>query len=232
MPPDQPPGPLPPQMLMLATTPPRTPLRIVDDTDDDASLIEAVAAGNSSRAVVLYDRLRPVVSRTIRRLAPRSLEHEDLVQQAFVELVVSLRSRPQVRSLDAWASTIAARTVYQRLRRAKLEERFAPVGPGDEGPDASMEGASAPGDGPLLTSVRRQALRQVAGVLAKLNQSRVQVFVLHDVHGFELKEIADILGITVANAQSRLVRGRGDVHAALEAQPELLAALHDEETGP
>lgn len=216
-------------MLVLAATPPRTPLRIVDDTEDDASLIEAVAAGNASRAVVLYDRLRPVVSRTIRRLAPRSIEHEDLVQQAFVELVISLRTRPQVRSLDAWASTIAARAVYQRLRRTRLEERFAVMN-GDEVEEAA-EGSAAPADGPLITSMRRQALRKVATLLSRLNQNRVQVFVLHDVHGFELKEISEILGITVANAQSRLVRGRADVHAALEAEPELSSAL-SEEAGP
>ena len=230
MPSDQPPGPLPPKMLVFATTPPRTPLRVVDDTEDDASLIEAVASGNASRAVVLYDRLRPVVSRTIRRLAPRSLEHEDLVQQAFMELVISLRGRPQVRSLDAWASTIAARTVYQRLRRTKLEERFGAVSSHEDAEDAA-DLATSQGDGPLTTTLRRQALRQVASLLEGLNQSRVQVFVLHDVHGFELKEIADILGITVANAQSRLVRGRGDVHAALETEPELFAALC-EEAGP
>ena len=229
MPSDQPPGPQTPEMLALASTAHRTPLRIVDDTEDDASLIEAVASGNSSRAVVLYDRLRPVVSRTIRRLAPRSVEHEDLVQQAFLELVVSLRARPQVRSLDAWASTIAARTVYQRLRRTRLEDRFAAVAPSDEDAETPLDRASAPGDGPLMTALRRQALRQVSSVLARLNQSRVQVFVLHDVHGFELKEIADILGITVANAQSRLVRGRGDVHGALEDEPELLAALREED---
>lgn len=215
---------------MAATPPPPRPrLRVVDDTDDDAALIEAVAAGNASRAVVLYDRLRPVVSRTIRRLAPRSTEHEDLVQQAFVELVISLKSRPQVRSLDAWASTIAARTVYQRLRRTRLEERFAPLQPGDADDEPVDVQVAAPGDNPLLTSLRRQALRHVERVLEKLNPSRVQVFVLHDVHGFELKEIADILGITVANAQSRLVRGRGDVHAALEAEPEVLAALREGE---
>lgn len=224
MPSERPPGSLPPEMLLLSTTP-RTPLRLVGDTDDDASLIEAVAAGDAGRAVVLYDRLRPVVSRTIRRLAPRSTEHEDLVQQTFMELVISLRGRPQVRSLDAWASTIAARTVYHRLRRLKLEGRFAAISP-DEG--EATDAMSAPGDGPLTTTVRRQALRQVASLLAELNQSRVQVFVLHDVHGFELKEIADILGITAANAQSRLVRGRGDVHAALEAEPELIAALSEE----
>ena len=217
-------------MLTLAKTAPRTPLRIVEAVEDDAALIEAVAAGDASRAMVLYDRLRPVVSRTIRRLSPRSLEHEDLVQQAFMELVISLRTRPQIRSLDAWASTIAARAVYQRLRRARLEERFAAVTPASE-EDSVLERVGAPADGPLLTTLRRQALRRVAVVLSKLNQSRVQVFVLHDVHGFELKEIADILGITLANAQSRLVRGRSDVHVALEAEPELLAAMR-EEAGP
>ncbi len=230
MPSDSRPTP-PSNVQLLATRPPRTPLRIVDDSEDDASLIEAVAAGNASRAVVLYDRLRPVVSRTIRRLAPRTPDHEDLVQQAFVELVVSLRARPQVRSLEAWASTIAARTVYQRLRRAKLEERFAEALPTDEDAETPVDRASGQGDGPLLTSLRRQALRRIAVVLSTLNQSRVQVFLLHDVHGFELKEIADILAISVANAQSRLVRGRGDVHTALEAEPELSAALR-EEAGP
>ena len=112
--------------MIPATTPPRQPLRIVDQLDD-AELIEAIASGDATRAVTLYDRLRPLVSRTVRRLAPRSIEHEDLVQQTFVELVISLRARPQVRSLDAWATTVAARTVLQRLRRLRLEDRFGAV---------------------------------------------------------------------------------------------------------
>ena len=172
MPPDQPPGTLPPQMLVLASTPPRTPLRIVDDTDD-ASLIEAVASGNASRAVVLYDRLRPVVSRTVRRLAPRSLEHEDLVQQAFVELVVSLRARPRVRSLDAWASTIAARTVYQRLRRVKLEERFGAVATGE---DLEESPAATNDEGPLVASVRRRRWYTVRAAMVEAHASRLRTW--------------------------------------------------------
>lgn len=212
--------------MIPATTPPRQPLRIVDQLDD-AELIEAIASGDATRAVTLYDRLRPLVSRTVRRLAPRSIEHEDLVQQTFVELVISLRARPQVRSLDAWATTVAARTVLQRLRRLRLEDRFGAVSAEDA--DVLIDRLIDTADGQWLTSARRQALRKIAQLLSSLNQNRVQVFVLHDVHGFELKEIAEILGITVANAQSRLVRGRGDVHAALEQDPELAATLRGED---
>jgi RNA polymerase sigma-70 factor (ECF subfamily) len=215
-------------MVPVNASPPRPQLRVVKSAPDDGALIEAIATGDESRAVELYDRLRPVVSRTVRRLAPRTLEHDDLVQLAFVELVVSLRSRPQIHALDAWACTITARTVFQRMRRARLEARFAVVT--DQDVDVLLEEVCDAVDSPMLTSARRLALRQIAGILARLNQNRVQVFLLHDVHGFELKEIAEILGITTANAQSHLVRGRGDVHEALEHHADLRSLLSGEDT--
>lgn len=206
-------------MALLGTL--RTPLRVVGSTPDDDALLEAVANGDAKVAVALYDRLRPVVSRTVRRVAPRATDHEDLVQQAFVELVTALRSRPAVRSLDAWASTITARVVYQRMRRQNVEARFAEVNA-----DA-LEDVATHVDAREQLS-HRELVRAVSRHLERLNQRRVQVFVLHDVHGFELKEIAGILDISVANAQSRLVRGREDVRRALEADPELCGALQRE----
>jgi len=211
-------------MLALAT-PPR-PLRLVRETEADDALVDAVARGDATRAAALYDRLRATISRAIRRVAPPSLEHEDLVQQTFAELVTALRRRPPVRNLDAFAAGIATRTVFQRLRRAKLEGRFCVSG---EGVLEVLEQATGDGEGPLEATTRRQALRKVLELLAALpNQARVQVFLLHDVHGFELSEIADILDLTTTNAQSRLVRGRKDVHEALAQRPELLAVLRGE----
>ncbi|MGV3619366.1 MAG: RNA polymerase sigma factor [Archangium sp.] len=199
-------------------------LRLVGSTPDDAVLIDAIERGDRTASVAIYDRLRPVISRTVRRVAPRGLEHDDLVQQAFVELIVSLRSRPEVRSLDAWASTITARVVFHRLRRDHLENRFAMID--DEG--GVIDRLVAPQLDPHHATAQREALSGVARCMAKLNADRMQVFVLHDVHGFELKEIAEILGISVSNAQTRLVRGRKELHQSLEAHPELRATLHRE----
>ena len=212
--------------MLALVTPPR-PLRLVRETEADDALVDAVARGDATRAAALYDRLRATVSRAIRRVAPPSLEHEDLVQQTFAELVTALRRRPPVRNLDAFAAGIAARTVFQRLRRVKLEGRFCVSGEGVM--EVLEQAASVDDEGPLEATTRRQALRKVLELLAALpNQARVQVFLLHDVHGFELSEIADILDLTTTNAQSRLVRGRKDVHEALAQRPELLAVLRGE----
>lgn len=199
-------------------------LRLVGSPPDDAVLIDAIERGDRSASSAIYERLRPVISRTVRRVAPRGLEHDDLVQQAFVELIVSLRTRPEVRSLDAWASTITARVVFHRLRRDHLETRFAVL----EDDGGVLEHLVAPQLDPHQAATQRQALSGIARCMAGLHADRMQVFVLHDVHGFELKEIAEILGISVSNAQTRLVRGRKELHQSLEAHPEWRAALHEE----
>lgn len=202
------------------------PLRLVSapDVDADQQLIDAIVRGDNSKARQLYERLRSTVSRAIRRAAPAELEHEDLVQQAFAEIAHALRARPRVRHLDGWASAIAVRAVYQRVRRTRLEDRFCVDAEGlEEVLDASTTTTTTSRD-----ASHRLLLKKVLELVRALpNQNRVQVFVLHDVHGYELSEIAEILGITVANAQSRLVRGRSDVHEALAARPELHDALKE-----
>lgn len=209
-------------MLLLCTAAIRAPLRLVGEVMNDQSLIDAVARGEASSALALYDRLRPLISKTIRRLTARGADHEDLVQQTFVELLVSLKARPAIRSLDAWAATIAARTAYQRMRRDKLERRFAASPFEQTAPDPAT-----PAAGPLTTTVHREAVERVLAHLEHVNGKHAEVYLLHDVHGFELKEIAEILGITVANAQTRLVRGRGDVRARIEKDVELTALLSE-----
>ena len=49
-----------------------------------------------------------------------------------------------------------------------------------------------------------------------MNRTRAEVLVLHEVNGMELTEIAHVLGISVAAAQSRLTRGRRELLQRLD----------------
>lgn len=187
---------------------------------DDTQLLTALRAGDPSAATALHDRTRRVVERTIRRLlGSRDLDSEDLCQLAFIELVNTIERFRGECPLDAWVSVVTARIVYKHLRRRKLERRVFSRNAIASVPDL----VPAPRHG----SVLRDLIRRVSDHLTTVDESRALTFLLHDAYGYDLKEIAQITGVSVAAAQSRLVRGRREVHERIASDPGLANALDD-----
>jgi RNA polymerase sigma-70 factor (ECF subfamily) len=181
---------------------------------DDSEILEACRLGDISAAGALHARVRPVVDATIARLLGRKdSRSEDLAQIAMTELVLSLGRFRGECSLDTWTRRVTAHTVYKELRRRKVEHRvFAPT----QSDDPSIHG-----NNPLDALEARDALRRVREHLDAIDGAKAWTLVLHDIGGYDLKEIAEITSTSVAAAQSRLVRGRADLQKRIEADPEL-----------
>jgi RNA polymerase sigma-70 factor (ECF subfamily) len=58
-----------------------------------------------------------------------------------------------------------------------------------------------------------------------MDEGRALAFLLHDVCGFDLREIAEMLDVSVAAAQKRLVRGRRELRERIGSDPELADML-------
>jgi len=183
---------------------------------DDARLVAAIRSGNAALAGAFYDRTRPVLARTVHRLlGAADNDFDDLVQVAAIELLHSLDRYRGDCSLDTWASTIAANVVYKHIRRRGLERNI-------------FARELAPEDVPQ-TAHQRPVLRamvdQVMQHLGQIVHERAWTFLLHDVHGYSLDEVAGMTGVTVAAAQSRLVRGRRELHERIANDPDLAGGL-------
>lgn len=189
---------------------------------DDSELLHAVHEGDPSAAAALHDRVRPQVDRTIRRLlGGGDVDHEDLVQLALIEIVQSIDRFRGDCSLDGWTSTVASHVVYKHIRRRKTERRLFGGSLDDEGalpPAAVVRGHEA---------ATRSTLRRVLDHIGAVEEVKAWTYVLHDVLGYDLKEIARITNASVAAAQTRLVRGRREVHERIAADPELANLLED-----
>ena len=185
---------------------------------DDTQLISAVRAGDVRAAEALYERSRPVVLRTIRKLLGRADgEQQDVFQQVMVEIVATVHRYRGECPFEGWISTVAAHVVYKKLRRRVLERRLFAELPED------IE--LARGEASVDEAMWRSILARVRHHMEDVEPGRAWAFLLHDVHGYDLRETAQIMGISAAAAQSRLVRGRKDVHARIAADPELADAL-------
>jgi RNA polymerase sigma-70 factor (ECF subfamily) len=189
-------------------------------TQADDAILAAVRRGDAAVASDFYWRIKPVVERTVRRLFGRSdCDGEDLVQIALVQIIESLPSYRGDCPLDAWVSAVSANVVYKHIRRRRLERRIFETA--FEGPEPPASASTA---GPQRMMMRDMA-RRVADHLIAMRPDRSWAFVLHDVCGYSLDEIAHICGISVSAAQSRLVRGRKDLHDRVGADGSLADAL-------
>lgn len=180
----------------------------------DEALIQAIQRGDQEIAAELYDRLVEVVDHTLFRVfGRRESDHDDLVQTTFEQIVrtLSRRSYAGACNLRTWASSIASHVGFNALRSRRRERRVIDRAALPLESELRPYGADAE-----RTAAARAELELLRDALSELKAEQGQTVFLHDVLGHELAEIATMMGVSVAAAQSRLVRGRRELYAKLD----------------
>jgi RNA polymerase sigma-70 factor (ECF subfamily) len=178
--------------------------------------------------------LRPVVEATLRSvLGMNDFEHDDLVQCALEHVLrgIDKGAYHGTSPLRSWAATIARNVAIDALRsRSRDRSLFVR----DESDEALSEKASAD-DGPDRIAEMRRRCEAIEVALLQLPPQTAEVVYLHDSLGYRLEEVAESVGMSVAAAQSRLVRGRRrvvDWMCAFEANDNDAAVTDDDSARP
>lgn len=172
----------------------------------DEQLLLGVRGGHPGAARALYDQLRPLVDRALRRvLRGRYRDFDDLVQTSFEHILRGIvEDRFAGRSaLGTWASAIAAHVALDALRRHGRDLRRTD----DDAVVADLE-LGPRTDGALEA---RAELRKIHDVLSRMNPDQAETLVLHDVLGHPLEEIASMRRSGLSATQSRLRRARAEL---------------------
>lgn len=174
----------------------------------DEELVDAVRRGDHRVAGLLYDRVIDGVERALYRVfGARERDHDDLVQNVFEQIIVTLQRNTYAKacSLKTWASSIAAHVALNSIRSRKVERRIFDHG-------TSVESLLEPARLDVeATAGARLELERVRSELSALSSQKAQAVVLHDVLGHSLAEIALMCSVPVSTVQTRLVRGRREL---------------------
>lgn len=153
-------------------------------------------AQRRSRLEKMFRAHHELVWRTLRRLGLGPEQAADAAQQAFLiaaERLGDIRTGSERAFLFGTAIRLA-RTAYRSGRRFQLEDDM------DHRADA----------GSRVEEVvdRRRAVELADRVLAQMEPSLLTVFVLFEIEGLSTPEIAELIGVPLGTAASRLRRAR------------------------
>jgi RNA polymerase sigma-70 factor (ECF subfamily) len=137
-------------------------------------------------------------------------EAEDVVQDAFVQAFINLKTFKHNSKFYTWLYRIAFNVSISRRRRRRVEisiEQHREIS-GDE----PLDYRDSPTH-PLELHERREKLEQA---LRQLTEEHRSIIILRHMEEFSYEEIADILDISVGTVRSRLHRARAQLLEALK----------------
>jgi len=164
-----------------------------------------------------YAEHRPLLFSIAYRMTGSVSDAEDIVQEAFARLAQTLDRGVPVTEPKAYLATTATRLSLNHLRSARLHRESYPgtwlpepvlADPGPRGPEEHAEMADSLSMAFLI-------------VLESLSPAERAVFLLHEVFGYEHKEIAGMTGTSAANSRQILARARRHVD---EGRPRFAAS--------
>ncbi|MFZ5518242.1 MAG: RNA polymerase sigma factor [Candidatus Zhuqueibacterota bacterium] len=132
---------------------------------------------------------------------------ECILQETFLKVLQALPNFKEQSQLSTWIYRIATNQALMRLRTKKKERASFESNLEDENKDYSVFIQSLDA-GPLDALLNTELKEKMDYAISKLPDNYRTVFVLKDIEGMALKEIAELLDLSLPAVKSNLHRAR------------------------
>jgi RNA polymerase sigma factor (sigma-70 family) len=165
--------------------------------------------------LALTAELRPELHRYCARLMGSVIDGEDVVQDTMARALVALDEIKDMPQLRPWLFRIAHNRALDLLR-SRAVRKTDPI-------EAAADVADQASPDPMETLMRQEAVETAVSRFAELPLMQRSVVILKDVLDESLKDIADLLDLTVDAVKAHLARGRARLRE-INVQAATLAA--------
>jgi RNA polymerase sigma-70 factor (ECF subfamily) len=186
----------------------------------DFDLAQAAAGGNMAAFEEIYQRHHRRVYSICLRMLQNAFEAEDLTQDVFIQLYRKIGSFRGDSAFTTWLHRMTVNQVLMHFRKRTV--KFEKTTEEGETPVQIVPGTESPFKMPIVDKIALE------NAIDQLPAGYKNVFMLHDVEGFEHEEVAKILGCSVGTSKSQLHKARLKLQKLLKkkANPRLLGTWH------
>jgi RNA polymerase sigma-70 factor (ECF subfamily) len=166
----------------------------------DFDLTQAAANGNMMAFEEIYNRHHRRVYSICLRMLQNATEAEDLTQDVFIQLHRKIGSFRGDSAFTTWLHRMTVNQVLMHFRKRNV--KFEKTTEEGETPVQIVGGTENPMKMPVVDKIA------IEHAIEQLPTGYRNVFVLHDVEGYEHEEVARILGCSVGTSKSQLHKAR------------------------
>jgi RNA polymerase sigma-70 factor (ECF subfamily) len=190
------------------------PLNVSGATD--FVLAQAASKGDMAAFEEIYQRHHRRVYSICLRMLQNAFEAEDLTQDVFIQLYRKIGSFRGDSAFTTWLHRMTVNQVLMHFRKRTV--KFENTTEEGETPVQIVPGTENAERMPVVDKIALE------NAIDQLPAGYKNVFVLHDVEGFEHEEVARILGCSVGTSKSQLHKARLKLRKLLKkkANPRLL----------
>lgn len=189
----------------------------------DADLVAGARTGAATtrrEAAVreLVRRLNPRLFRVARGIVESDAEAEEVVQEAYLAAFGKLDQFRGEAAFSTWITRIAINAARMHQRRARPQESYDTVTEDTADPANILSFPGSEPERPEAAIGRAQMRALMERAVAALPSDMRLPFLLHEVEGVSIRQIAADLSINPITVKTRLFRARRRLRAALEAE--------------
>lgn len=187
-------------------------------SSSDLKLAQSATGGNMAAFEELYNRHHRRVYSLCLRMLQNTAEAEDLTQEVFIQLYRKIGSFRGDSAFTTWLHRLTVNQVLMHFRKRTV--KFEKTTEEGETPVQIVAGTENQAKMPIVDKIALE------NAIAQLPTGYKNVFVLHDVEGYEHEEVAKILGCSVGTSKSQLHKARLKMRKLLQkkSNPRIIGA--------
>lgn len=179
----------------------------------DEQLARRARTGDVEALEALWGRQKRWVSGVLLAHMPREADLDDLLQDVALKLVEKVRTLENPAAWRPWLRAIAVHLAVSDGRRTTHRRGAVPFADPEE--QATAAGAHVRATGRERV---RDRVRRVLDLVGDLPVQYREPLVLKAIEGMSLREIAEVMDVTVATVETRLARARRSLREAMTHQ--------------
>jgi RNA polymerase sigma-70 factor, ECF subfamily len=182
----------------------------------DFDLAQVASKGDMAAFEEIYRRHHRRVYSICLRMLQNASEAEDLTQDVFIQLYRKIGSFRGDSAFTTWLHRMTVNQVLMHFRKRTV--KFEKTTEEGDTPEQIVAGTAHPEKMRIVDKIA------LDNAIEQLPAGYKNVFVLHDVEGFEHEEVARILGCSVGTSKSQLHKARLKLQKLLKkkANPRLV----------